>query len=75
MSEPAKGAEQNGECVYDGVGPSPDASKKSVQKAGSSPPSNGSAQSGSVHVRSSHIGRYVYMDIRRASCMTGVAQQ
>ena len=59
---PAKGAEQNGKCAYDGVGPSPDTSKKSVEKAAISPPSNGSAQSGSVPVRRSHIGRYVYME-------------
>ena len=59
MSVPAKGAEQNGECAYNGSGPPSETAKKSSQKAASSPPSSGSAQSGSVPVRRSHIGRYV----------------
>ena len=60
MSVPAKGAEQNGECAYNSLGPQPEASKESVEKTASSTPSNGSAQSESVPVRGGHISRYVY---------------
>ena len=61
MSVPAKAAEQNGECANNGSDPPPETTEKPTQKTASVPPSNGSAQSGSVPVRSSHIGRYVYM--------------